>query len=53
MIEIRIIDKEHKQHKQDINIKNEPFDLWGYMRPSFNGGKWSYTLQKLPEEDVS
>lgn len=49
MIEIRIIDKEHKQ---DINIKNEPFDLWGYMRPSFTGGKWSYTLQKLPAEEV-
>lgn len=50
MIEIKIIDEEHKQ---DINIKNEPFELWGYMQPSLIGGKWSYTVQKLPAEEVS
>ncbi len=49
MIEIKIIDR---AHKQDINIKNEPFDLWGYMRPSFVNGEWSYTVQKLPAEVV-
>ncbi len=49
MIEIKII---NRAHKQDINIKNEPFDLWGYMRPSFVNGEWSYTVQKLPAEVV-
>lgn len=38
MLEIRIIDVEHKQ---DINIPNEPFLLFGRMIPSYtmNNGR--------------
>lgn len=32
MLEIKIIDAEHKQ---DINIPNEPFSLFGRMIPSY------------------
>lgn len=37
---IKIIDKEHES---DINIKNEPFQLFGYMIPKYQEGKWDYT----------
>ena len=39
MIEIRQIDK---QHSGDINIQNEPFELFGKMIPSLENGKWGY-----------
>ena len=41
-IEIRIIDKEHSE---DINIPNEPFELFGRMIPSYLNEKWSYTAE--------
>lgn len=47
MIEIRIIDSEHKT---DIRLKNDPFPLWGRMIPTYNGEKWSYTIQELPND---
>lgn len=41
MIEIRQIDK---QHSGDINIPNEPFELFGKMIPSLENGKWGYDI---------
>lgn len=50
MIEIKLIDKEHRQ---DINIPNEPFALWGRMIPSYKDEKWSYTVEQFDPQDVS
>lgn len=44
MIEIRIIDKEHKA---DINIPNQPFPLFGRMIPSRTNGTWDYSVEKF------
>ncbi len=40
-IEIRVIDAEHRN---DINIKNEPFSLYGRLIPSYVNGKWDYAI---------
>lgn len=50
MIETRVIDE---VHKQDINIPNQPFSLWGRMVPSYQDGKWSHTVEKFAPENVS
>ncbi len=42
-ITVRVIDK---AHKEDINIKNEPFELFGRMVVSYNDG-WSYTCDRF------
>ena len=43
---IRFIDK---AHSSDINLKNEPFPLFGRMLPCYQDGKWSYTTSKNAE----
>lgn len=48
MITVKIIDKEHSA---DINIPNEPFKLFGMMLPSYNNGKWNYTVMNFPLEN--
>lgn len=48
MIHVSIIDREHKN---DINIPNQPFKLFGLMLPSYNNGRWEYTVIKLPPEN--
>ncbi|MBO5198141.1 MAG: GNAT family N-acetyltransferase [Lachnospiraceae bacterium] len=48
MITVRIIEKDHKD---DINIPNQPFKLFGLMLPSYNNGKWDHTVIKFPEEN--
>lgn len=50
MLEIRLIDDEHRQ---DINIKNEPFPLWGRMIPSYVDETWSYTTKECSLEDIT
>ena len=50
MIVTKIIDKEHKD---DINLKNHPFKLFGLMLPSYNNGKWDYTQLRFPAENVT
>lgn len=50
MITVRIIDSEHKS---DINIKNEPFKLFGLMLPSYSNGKWDHTAVRFPRENHS
>ena len=47
MIEIKLIDAEHKE---DINIPNQPFVLFGRMIPSYVNGAWSYTVEKFTEQ---
>lgn len=48
MITVRIIDR---AHKKDINIKNEPFKLFGRMIPSYIEEKWTYEVERLPESE--
>ena len=40
MITVKIIEQDRKD---DINIKNYPFKLFGLMLPSYNNGKWDHT----------
>jgi len=49
-MEYKVIDREHQA---DINIKNEPFSLFGRLVPSYDGEKWTYTRTMLPESEVS
>ena len=44
MIDVRIINAEHKQ---DINIPNEPFLLFGRMIPTYVDEQWSYSVEKF------
>lgn len=50
MIEIIRIDD---ARKNDINIPNEPFLLWGKMIASYDGNNWAYTTEKVKEDKVS
>lgn len=50
MISIRIIDE---NHKKDINIKNQPFNLFGRLIPSYKEEKWSYEVLRFPEESIT
>lgn len=44
MIEIRVIDKEHRE---DVRLPNQAFSLFGRMAPSYANGKWSYTEERF------
>ena len=46
MVEIRRI-----QSKEDCNLPNEAFSLWGRMVPSLSDGKWKYTVQPFAERE--
>ncbi|MPM12902.1 hypothetical protein SDC9_59257 [bioreactor metagenome] len=50
MIEIKRITE---VTKNDINIPNEPFTLWGKMIPTYDGSKWAYTTEKFDESKIS
>lgn len=50
MYEIREIDV---QHKADINIPNEPFQMFGKIIPSYDGATWTYELLRFGEKDVT
>ena len=49
MIEIRMIDE---KHKQDINIPNEPFPLYGRMIPSYINEQWQYEIVHFEKSDI-
>ena len=49
MIEIKRITE---TNKNDINIPNEPFTLWGKMIPSYDGNRWAYTTEKYEESKI-
>ena len=46
MIETRIITSEHKN---DINIKNEPFTVYGRLIPSLENGVWSFSRKTFKD----
>ena len=46
MIEIKRI---HQSNKEDINIPNQPFLIFGRMVPHLDHGCWSYTVEKLDD----
>lgn len=50
MIAIRLIDE---AHQQDIQIKNEPFLLWGRMIPSYTSERWTYTTCSYAPHEVT
>lgn len=50
MIKIKIIDEEHSR---DINIPNEPFQLFGRMVPSYINEKWQYDIVYSEQNEVS
>ena len=39
--------------KYDINIPNEPFEIWGKMIPTYDGEKWDYTTKKYENQDIT
>ncbi len=41
-IEIKTINREHKE---DINLKNEPFTIFGRLIPTYDGESWNYTQE--------
>lgn len=50
MIVARRIDE---SNKGDINIPNEPFELWGRMIPTYDGREWAYRIEELETDQVS
>lgn len=49
MIDIRRMDE---GDKEDINIPNEAFYIFGRIIPSFHNGHWSYEFEKYASEKV-
>ena len=47
MIDVRVINAEHKQ---DVNIPNEPFLLVGRMIPTYVDEQWNYSVEKFDTE---
>ena len=46
MIEVRRIGQDRRQ---DINLPNQPFSLFGRMIPRYEDGRWSYTAEYSPD----
>ncbi|MPW14724.1 GNAT family N-acetyltransferase [Lactobacillus helveticus] len=38
---------------EDINIKNEPFTIWGKMIPSPKNGHWNYQIEKFKQSSMT
>lgn len=36
-------------HRQDLNLPNQPFPLFGRMIPRYTDGQWSYTVEQAAE----
>lgn len=43
-ITVRRIDPEHRQ---DLNLPNQPFQLFGRLLPRYEDGRWSYTVERF------
>lgn len=50
MIEIKLIGNERKE---DINIPNQPFSLFGRLIPAYTDGQWTYSAERYPAEKIS
>ena len=48
-ITVRKIDREHCG---DINLPNEPFEMYGRIVPSYMSGEWRWELTRFPESGV-
>ncbi len=48
-MQIKIIDS---KSKKDITIKNEPFELYGKVIPTYLNEKWDYDIQLFPKEKI-
>lgn len=49
-MEYRVIDK---NHSSDINLKNEPFSIYGRVIPTYSDEKWSYSIRLFPENEIT
>ena len=51
MLEIRRI---FEENKQDLNLKNEPFEMPGKFIPELKDGVWSYRMEpfEVVEKDI-
>ena len=49
-MEIKIIDE---TLKNDINLKNEPFPLYGRMIPTYIDERWDYIIRLFPDGEIS
>ncbi len=49
MIEIKRITE---ANKNDINIPNEPFTLWGRMIPTYDGNRWNYSEELFEKKEI-
>lgn len=50
MITVKIIDE---AHKEDINIPNQPFRLFGRMIPSYCNERWGYETERFADKDIT
>lgn len=50
MIEVSRIDE---KNKDDINIKNENFKLFGRLIPEYKNEEWSYSVEYFPENSIT
>ena len=50
MIEIRRIDA---LRRADIDLKNEPFSLFGRIAAEYDGGQWTYSLVRYAPENIT
>lgn len=50
MIEIKVIDA---AHSGDIQLPNEPFELWGRMIPFYREEQWGYTVEEKPSREIT
>jgi ribosomal protein S18 acetylase RimI-like enzyme len=39
--------------KNDINMPNEPFALWGKMIPIYDGSTWSFRIEKFEKHEIT
>lgn len=49
-MDIRIIDD---ARKDDINIPNEPFSVFGRMTPTYICGKWGYDISYFSDDEIT
>lgn len=50
MLIIRTIDK---AHEADLQLKNEPFPLFGLLLPAYQNGAWTYQVKRFPKENCT
>ena len=41
-----------ESRQQDVFLRNEPFQLWGRMKPAYDGERWTYTTEVFEKQQV-